>query len=61
MCHRLVKMVFTKANKAYLQGQVVLLPDIPSEINDSLHALHLPLDHFIEVLFLDVREHEEVN
>lgn len=54
-------MVFTKANKAYLQGQVVLLPDIPSEINDSLHALHLPLDHFIEVLFLDVREHEEVN
>jgi len=48
-------------NEAYLQGQIVLLSNIPCEINDSLHALHLALNHLIEVLFLDVGKHEEVN
>lgn len=48
-------------NKAYLQGQVMLLPDIPSKIDYSLHTLHLALNHLIEVLFLDIGEHEEVN
>lgn len=48
-------------NNTYLQGQVVLLSNIPCEINDSLHTLHLAFDHLIEVLFLDVGEHEEVD
>jgi hypothetical protein len=48
-------------NQANLQGQGVLLSDISSEIDDSLHALHLAFDHLIEVFFLDVGEHEEVD
>jgi hypothetical protein len=48
-------------NKANLQGQGVLLSDIPSEIDDSLHALHLAFYHLVEVFLLDVGEHEEVD
>ena len=32
-----------------------------SELDDSLHPLDLALDDFIEVLFLDLGEHQEVN
>ena len=31
------------------------------QLNDRLHALHLPLNDDVEVLFLDLREEQEVN
>lgn len=44
-----------------LKRQVVLLPDIASELDDTLHALHLSLNVWVEVFFLHLREADEMD
>ena len=39
----------------------MLFAQVPGELNDGLHALHLALDNLVEVLLLDLGEGQEVN
>lgn len=45
----------------HLERNIVTFPDVSCQFDDSLHPLHLPLNVDIKVLFLDFREHQEVN
>ena len=37
------------------------IPYIPSQLNNGLHTLDLPLNNLVKVLLLDLRERKEVD
>ena len=46
---------------SHLERQVVPFTKYTRQLDDSLHTLYLAFDDFVEVLFLDLGETQEVD
>ena len=49
------------AKRTDLEGEVMLLADISSQVDDGLHTLYLSLDFGVKVFFFHFWEAQEVN